>query len=545
MADTIILGDKAYIPAKLVSKNKLTENYERHIYNEKACSKCDALPDRFSDICAVCPAHLGHFKTWKADEIKGSKYIGLPIGDKELIEKTTGIDLDDTDIKIDDRRADVKSKHPLNFTKQLYNGTEIVGGVKMANQKKIVKRFWKTPGKSGFIEAPPRTGKTAMATRLICAFKRRTLVLVHERELAKQFLRTLRNFTDLRQQEKETGRKIAGIIQEDSDWDGNWDIVLCTYQKFLHPETGQPRIRKHLQRKFGLVIIDEAHRANAEAYSQILNRLDCKYKLALSATPKRKDGLEFVTHQIVGPVVAKATTVSMIPRVAVHFTKIGPPRDYKGQAGYTLTTNWLSRSKQRNMLLIKQVFADLRENPKHSIVIPVLPVAHAKKLVKFINKQAEVNNKKKGENWAPQLARLLLGSGQQSSKEQDATLAAARAGDETRVVVATRKKVAEGIDVRPWTHLYLQIPMNNQPNFYQMTQRICTPMEDKPEPVLRIFVDDCGLSLGCFASTWFNGVIHYKYKVDDHTKELAYTLMKRTRAVGKMQKEEESLRNMW
>ena len=517
----IIVADQVYIPKADVKLSTVKKHYERHLYTESVCKKCDNKPDRFNDICATCPAYNGFYKTWRAETIKGRDYIGVPKGNWRQIKENLGIDLHEEEI--DDRRSDVKAKHPLTFTKKLYNGTEIINGVQQANQVGVIRQFWKF--KNGLILARPRTGKTVIAVRLICLFKRRTIVIAHERELLRQFIRTVRQFTDIKDVEKSTGRKLVGIIQKESDWDENWDVVLCTYQKFIRNETGLKRLNKHVRKKFGLFIIDEIHRANALTYSKLVTRIDCKYNFGLTATVDRKDNAQFLVEQSMGDVVASVDNRAMNPEVKLHYTKLLPKYEWKGRSGYTKHCMWTSEHKERNILIVRQIFKDLRENPNHCIVIPVLFVAHAKLLVRMINKQARINNEKRDEKWSHELARELLGSPGQSAREQDATLKAARAGTDTRVIVATRKKVAEGTDVMRWTHMYMQFPVNNAPQFYQMTQRICTAYEGKPKPILRMWVDGFGLSLGCFAATWANGVIKQKYDVSEATRKQAYLLI--------------------
>jgi intein/homing endonuclease len=356
---------------------------------------------------------------------------------------------------------------------------------------------------------------TVMATRLICAFKRRTLFLVHEKELAKQALRTVRSFTNVKELEAQTGRKIVGILQKPSDWNENWDIMFSTYQKFI-TTAGRKLVRKHIHGKFGLLIVDEVHRANANAFSNLINFIDTRYGMGLTATNKRKDQLEFIVEQLIGPTVVETEAEGLVPTVKVHYTGFAPKQEWRGMTAYVNACSWLATHKARNILLINQIFRDLRDNPKNCIVVPVMRVEHAKYLVKLINKQGQYNNEHKKEKWSKNLAIAYIGASDKTKVMQ-----AAREGTKTRVTIAIRTKVQEGIDVIPWNIEYLQFPINNETNFYQMTQRICTAAEDKPPPLLRIFVDDFGLSLGCFKSTWFGSVLKLKYKVTQEEFEKA------------------------
>lgn len=521
----IILADKAYIPRKQVKIARVKKHYERHVYNEKRCAKCDNKPDRFNDICAQCPHHLAFIKTWQKEEIKGKPYIGLPVGDADGIFNNLGIDINNASVK------DIRSAVPMSvaddirFTGKLYDGTQVINKIKTANQRKIIKRFWKR--KRGLIEAAPRTGKTAMAVRLITAFKLRTIVFAHERELLKQFLRAVRKFTNIKALEAQTGRKLVGIVQHERDWKENWDIVLVNYQKFIS-DKGRLRIRKHVHQKFGLSIVDEVHRANAFAYSKVINFIDAKYRMGLTATTERKDGLEFVVQQIMGPVVAKSTVKAMTPSVSIHVTNLKPKYEWKGMTAYVKAVSWAAEHKDRNKMLVRQVFRDLRENPKHCVILPVMRVGQAKFLARMINKQARFNNENRDENWPDDLAMPLY-----DGVDRDEVFRKARDGSETRVVVSIIKMCKEGTDVPTWTHMYLQFPMNNAPMFYQLYQRICTPYEGKPDPVLRMYIDDFGLSKGCFTGTWFGGVKKYGINVSEVEEGKAQAVIQSNKKPGR------------
>jgi hypothetical protein len=289
------------------------------------------------------------------------------------------------------------------------------------------------------------------------------------------------------------------------DFREDWDFVLVTYQKFIR-KNSKKRIAKYLRGNFGLLILDECHLSSAPAFSEFAANMDSKYVLGLTATPKRKDGLEKLAGMIVGPVVVKGENVGMKPLVEVHDTKLAPKTDWRGMSAYTKAVSWTSMNKERNAMLVRQVFADLRADKRHNIIIPVERRSQAALLVKMINKQAAINNEKREESWNENLARMYIGG---VNKER--VISHMQKGKGTRVLVAMRKMCKLGLDIEALTHMYLQTPINNAPDFYQLTQRICTFYPNKPQPVLRYYVDRIGISQGCFRSSWWNGVVALKY----------------------------------
>jgi hypothetical protein len=71
------------------------------------------------------------------------------------------------------------------------------------------------------------------------------------------------------------------------------------------------------------------------------------------------------------------------------------------------------------------------------------------------------------------------------------------ANREVDVIVAQRSMLT-GINIPVWDMMYWFVPMNNDPNFEQEFKRICTPMPNKPQPVVRFFVDDFEIVQRCF-----------------------------------------------
>mgnify|MGYP001262235632 FL=1 len=300
------------------------------------------------------------------------------------------------------------------------------------------------------------------------------------------------------------------------DFNNGWDIVLSTYQKFIRGAKGRARIKKYIKGKFGLLILDEVHLANAPAFSVFAASLDPKYQLGLTATPNRKDGMEKVVEAVVGPVRVAGKSVGMKPKVEVHDTKLAPTRDWSGMGAFTKAVSWTAENKERNKMLVRQVFKDLREDKRHNIIIPIERRNQARVLVNMINKQAEINCKKRNETWPDVLARAYIGG-----VDKPKVISDMKNGKGTRVLVAMRKMCKLGLDIEALTHMYIQTPINNAPDFYQLTQRICTFYPNKPQPILRIYVDDIGISKGCFASSWWNGVIALRYYFDRVTAEKA------------------------
>ncbi len=531
----ILVADRIYIPTRFLSAKAVRKAYEKRVFDDRKCRGCQIFKDgeRYThEVCGPCPAHKGFFRTWSQVRLNGVDYVAVPSGNPTAVGVNLGIQF--SDFKVHDLRADVKARFPLTFTGKLYDGS-IVNDVVTVDQRKVLQKF--TRYNRGMLLARARSGKTVMAVRLTCYLQRRTVVIAHEMELLKQFYERLKENTNLLALERRLGRRIAGIVETPAQLRQahreQWDIVLVTYQRFIKEKTGLAQLNAFIRGKFGVAIVDEAHRGNAASYAAILGKIDPKFKIGLTATRERKDKMEFLMDQILGPVVAEANSIGMSPVVTVHETPFSMDYEPRGMTAYNKITRAMAEDQQRNGYLVKALFADLRANPKNCVVIPCLYVEHVHRLVSMINRYAQYLNDQHGENWSHNLAQAY-----HAKTNKDAVMKIAREARETRVTVAIRQKVADGIDVPPWNIMFLAFPMNNFTNFYQMTQRILTPMPGKPQPLLRFFVDNVGLSIGCLNASWYNGVVKYKYKFSPQTQAKVDEMARRkkTKASGKGRK---------
>lgn len=172
---------------------------------------------------------------------------------------------------------------------------------------------------SGLIQAPCGWGKTFAGTYIVGTYQKPTIIVCHTKLLAEQWykeLKTLISGTDI------------GFIG-----DGRENIKPITvgiYKSLIK------RLDK-IQDMFEVMFVDEAHLCPAETFSKVVNGINAKVKIALSATPWRKDGLHVILPDYFGPnrVIAKDAS-KLIPNVevvktSVPFPIINPNRDWTKQ----------------------------------------------------------------------------------------------------------------------------------------------------------------------------------------------------------------------
>jgi len=475
-----VIKSKIYIPEQDITKECLQDNYEIEIFQESICARCPYKKDKPNEYCETCSAYEGILRLWSKNYIQGKAYYTIPSGNIKRASKLTGIDFS----AYKDLRCVKTFDNDLRWIGQLRHG-EIVNGVQSANQQLLVDTWLLEEKRYGFVQAPPRVGKTVCANYISMQIGYKTLIIAHQHELLENFMKSLKRDTNLLELQEQTGKEIAKILEKKKDLGKeDYDILMFTYQSFIR-EASDEDFKKYIQGHYGLVIVDEAHQAGAAAYAKFLGKLDCRYRLGMSATPLRKDALNFVLLNIIGPTTVKSQSTGLIPRIELLETGIKSRYTY---ALFVKAYQFLQRDEKRNKLILKEVVKDLKSHK--CIIIPVDSKAHMKALVDSIN-----------QHFMDEIA-----IGYHSGVINRKNILNEIDSGKYRVVVAIKSMIKQGIDLLSPSMIYIQIGMSaapqpkGSPMFYQMGNRVCTPYSGKPEPVVKIFIDEMPQSYGCFAS---------------------------------------------
>jgi len=160
-------------------------------------------------------------------------------------------------------------------------------------QKDIVDKYMKSVGNQGgsLICLKTGGGKTVVALYIISLLKKKTIVLCHKSFLADQWISRIMEFLP--------GVKISKVQGSTSDWSG--DIIIGMVQTILNRD-----IPEDITNELGLLIADEAHHLAAQQFAKSLLKLNPRYHLGLTATPKRADNLQRVFEYYLGPICFKS-----------------------------------------------------------------------------------------------------------------------------------------------------------------------------------------------------------------------------------------------
>lgn len=498
MTTRLIVSDRIYIPDDKVDHEKVEKKFILTVYNEDKCNSCDYRPDRHCDMCDQCPSYVGTFKLFSERELNGKPYVGIPSGARNEIPSI----VTDSDIRIKDLRSTAKMKHKITFT-----GTERDYQTK-AREKMIKKGY-------GILMSAPRTGKTVIATSIICELGYKTLITAAQQDWLENFYETICGnpqkgidaMTDAPDIEKYEGKKIVGFCKTYEDFEKH-DICLATYQTFIS-SNGQ-KLLQRIKGMFGVVFLDECHDGAAPVLSRVINAFDAKHRFGLSATPTRKDGRMPIAFHVVGPVNHKTKVETLKPVVTFIETGFTPKKEYT-LMHFALRA--LEKDEKRTKLIVDSVISDLKAG--HSIVIPVAYTSQMTTLVDKINeKYGEV---------------IAAGFHGKLSKDNRKKLVADARSGKIRVVVGIRKIVQVGLNVPRWSCLYEIVPIANIPKHTQEVSRILTPLEGKPTPLIRQFLDNVGFARGCLRVAVYRVYIPLGFKISPRDMAIAKPYLSRSK----------------
>jgi superfamily II DNA or RNA helicase len=450
------------------------ELHNRHLFfEEKACANCEWHEERLADAsglsekCEDCPAYKGGVNLCKAVTFKKVPYISLPFGDRKNMERIIG------------KEVVYKSKHNVEaFSRKMKFTGELRG-----HQREAVDCIKKT--KQGIIKAPPRSGKTVLSTAAVCEIGKKTLILASQREWLDGFHET---FCGSSTQKPLTNAKKSqvGFAKTLADFK-KYDVCLTTVQTF-NSEKGQKLLAK-IRDMFTVLVVDEVRLGAANKFAIAISRLNVKYKIGLDGTPNRKDGRFVIIDALIGKVIYEAKVKRLRPTVRLVRTQyrrvIG-----RAQPQWVSLVSHLEKDPARLKLIAKWAIKDAKDG--HMVLIPFARVTVIKALCKAIN----IMSGKK-------MAKPFFGGLKKDVRKQ---LIQDARNYKVRIIVGNIKLLSTGLNIPRASALYEVTMSSNKENAEQRVSRILTPWDDKPPPLLRIFLDDLSIRKRCLANEWWSTI---------------------------------------
>lgn len=333
---------------------------------------------------------------------------------------------------------------------------------------------------TGILHAATAFGKTAVGAYLVAARLVNTLVLVHNREIMKNWIDDFQKFLvideELPEYVTKTGRRrkrkslIGSLHSSHDSTTGLIDVVMFS-------SLGSGEEISSMVRNYGMVIMDECHHAAAQTAEDVLRQVSAKFVYGLTATPRRDDGMEPKMLMQLGPIRyrftarQKAASQNVQHYVRPRFTLLdNPGPEWKINEAYQA----LIHDAPRNRLIIDDTLAAIQENRTPLI------------LTKFRSHAAELRHM-----LAPHVQHVLLlqGGGNNHEREELRRQLQNIPSDESLAVVAIGKYIGEGFNLPRLDTLMLATPIAWEGNVEQYAGRLHRDYAGKSEVIIYDYVD--------------------------------------------------------
>lgn len=314
----------------------------------------------------------------------------------------------------------------------------------------------------GIISLPCGYGKTVIGIYITCLLKVKTIILVNRTELLNQWIERINQFC--------SNCNIGTIIQDKIDIE-NKDIVIGMLQSISMKDYD-----RNIFKDFGLIIVDECHHISSKVFSKALYKITPKYTIGLSATPKRKDNLEYIYKWYLGDMLY-ILNQEQNNNVNVcifnffsndkHFkeTKKYNIKQKRDMFNYVISINNLIKINERNNMILN-IIKELIKNPLRKILILSDRVEHLEQLNNLMNDYIIQNN-------LSIKSCVFIGKNKKEEKKD--------AIDNGDIIFGSYSIAKEGLDIPRMNTLILSTPQND---IVQSIGRIMRKFNPKCMPLI-------------------------------------------------------------
>lgn len=289
------------------------------------------------------------------------------------------------------------------------------------------------------LQAATGSGKTVCCLADIARKGQPTLILVHTQTLLAQWSERIGQFLGIE----------AGII-------GNGKAVIRPVT-VATVQSARNRLPA-LANRFGMVVVDEAHRTPCSTFSRVVSSFPAGFRLGITATPERRDSMQPVLHFICGPLVHKVDPGNLVqqgavlrPEIEIHESRFR----YEYRDDFAAMVTALIEDEPRNRLIVDVI----RQASK-----PVLCVSDR---VEHVERLAAMCK-----------AKVAVMHGQTPATERQAITEALEQGG-VDVLFATSALVGEGYDAKGLCSLVLASPVKWSGKLIQLCGRVLRPAPGK------------------------------------------------------------------
>lgn len=240
-------------------------------------------------------------------------------------------------------------------------------------QTKVVEFL--TTKDNGIVKALPGIGKTVCTIEMICRRKKKTLIIVHKKELLKQWIKEITDFTSI------TEDDIGILTTQKTKFkkELNKSILLTTPHVIGIAVARQKYdfIQYLKECGIGVLIVDEIHSiAGAEIFSKSCITINAAVNFGLSATPERPDETNKILGYHFGKIVEFDVSEKDTIKPNIYIVKAdfginrSNPRyiNFSGRFDLCKYANQSKKSEKYNKLVLSLIKKCYNENRNTLIV---------------------------------------------------------------------------------------------------------------------------------------------------------------------------------
>jgi superfamily II DNA or RNA helicase len=320
------------------------------------------------------------------------------------------------------------------------------------------------------IVSPAGSGKTIIGLSLIPLFGQPTLWLTHTNPLAMQVFNRARTFLPTLKDDD------VGFIKG-GKWEKGNILTIALVQTLVR----DIEKLKEIKNDFGLVIVDECHRTPSITFTTVVTELSSYYLYGLTATPYRRDGMENMMFQTIGPPNILISTDSVeasggIIKPEIRYRTVSSKRVYRKRTynennPQKLIGQYIIDNKNRNHMIVGDVIAEATVG--NFCIVASSRKVHCETLYSLISagweKTGIATGDYKGKHVQEQIERL-------NDKE-------------ITVLVTTYSLLGEGFDVPFLSRLFITTPFRNKAGLVQLIGRIQRSHPTKKDAIVFDYVD--------------------------------------------------------
>ena len=324
-------------------------------------------------------------------------------------------------------------------------------------QREALAAWWKH--RSGIIVAPCGAGKTAIGLTAVLHLDTPALVLVHTGDLLRQW--------------KERAEALGIEVKTVSEGNGpvRARLVVATMQTLALWPCWQ---LAEWGAGFGLVIVDEAHHVPCATLTDVLYELPGRYRLGLTATPTRADGLTPILLGHMGPIRAEVSREALAEAGAIivpRVERIATAWEPDAEADYVQMVTDATEDEPRN-IQIADLAATAVKAGRH-VLIQTERVEHARALSRLIGDRHGLGS--------------VAVYGALGVKSRALALSQVASGA-CPILIATQL-ADEGLDLPVLDTLILGVPQRNAARLEQRVGRIARPAPGKVDAIVYDLLD--------------------------------------------------------